>query len=203
MNWEFVASSLLLIVIPGPGVILTLAVALSRGFRMGVVAAFGCTLGILPHATAAVFGLAALLHASATAFQIVKLAGVAWLLWMAWSILRDDGVLKVDERLRPVSTWMLVRDGILLNLLNPKLSVFFLAFLPQFLSFGTEGGESVMLVLAGLFILMTFVVFIIYAAFAAGLRLHILGKEGLLRRCQRIFALCFVALALRLAVTDR
>jgi len=122
---------------------------------------------------------------------------------MAWSILRDDSVLKVDERLRPASTWTLVRDGILLNLLNPKISVFFLAFLPQFVSSEIAGGESVMVALAGLFMTMTFAIFVIYAAFAAGLRIHILGRAGILRGCQRVFALCFAGLALRLAVSGR
>ena len=134
MTLEFLITSLIVVAAPGTGVLYTLATGLSRGSRASVVAAFGCTLGILPHMMAAIVGLAALLHASALAFQIFKYAGVAYLLYMAWHALREHGALKVETTIDRRSAIQVVVTAILINMLNPKLSIFFLAFLPQFVS---------------------------------------------------------------------
>src|SRR5262245_31645354 len=105
MSIEFLVTSLIVIVSPGTGVLFTLAAGLSRGSRASVVAAFGCTLGIVPHMAAAILGLAALLHTSALAFQTLKYLGVAYLLYMAWSALREQGALQVNKEVgdRPAS----------------------------------------------------------------------------------------------------
>ena len=112
----------------------TLAAGLSRGSRASVVAAFGCTIGIVPHMAAAILGLAALLHASALAFQTFKYLGVAYLLYMAWNTLRERGALRVEKEVGARSAVQVTVTAILINILNPKLSIFFLAFLPQFVS---------------------------------------------------------------------
>ncbi|MEL6921718.1 MAG: LysE family translocator [Pseudomonadota bacterium] len=162
MTWEFLATSFIVVLLPGTGVIYTLAIGLGRGFLPSVIAAFGCTLGIVPHLIASIIGLAALLHASAVAFQIIKYLGVLYLLYMAWSILRDGGALDVAARKDRVPAWRLIRDGIALNVLNPKLSIFFLAFLPQFVSPNASYPTWEMGMLASVFMAMTFAVFFIH-----------------------------------------
>src|SRR6185437_2056284 len=134
MTIEFLLTSLIVIVSPGTGVLYTLAAGLSRGARASVVAAFGCTLGIVPHMAAAILGAAALLHASAMAFQTFKWLGVAYLLYMAWNALREKGALSVELEIGARSDIAVTIEGILINTLNPKLSIFFFAFLPQFVS---------------------------------------------------------------------
>ncbi|MEM9999519.1 MAG: LysE family translocator, partial [Pseudomonadota bacterium] len=136
MSWEFLLTSLLVVVIPGTGATYTMAIGLGRGFWPSVVAALGCTLSIVPHIIASIIGIAAILHTSALAFQIVKYLGVAYLLYMAYSILREGGALDVAPDRKKSSNAKLIRDGITINVLNPKLSVFFLSFLPQFVPAG-------------------------------------------------------------------
>ena len=138
MTWTFLLTAFVICVTPGTGALFTLAAALGRGARAGLVAAFACTIGTLPHLLAAVTGLAALLQASGVAFQVVKYAGVAYLLWMAWSTWRDTGALKVGADDRPASVRSVIVSGIGVNLLNPKLTIFFFAFLPQFVPAGSD-----------------------------------------------------------------
>ena len=158
---------MIVVLLPGTGVLYTLAFGLSRGWRASVFAAFGCTLGILPHIAASIVGLAALLHTSALAFQVVKYLGVAYLLYMAWSVWRDGGALQVSENKTAFSARRIVVSGALLNVLNPKLSLFFLAFLPQFVPVGAPNPTATMLMLAAVFMVLTFVVFVGYGAFAS------------------------------------
>jgi threonine/homoserine/homoserine lactone efflux protein len=200
---EFLLTSFIVIVSPGTGVLYTLAAGLSRGSRASVVAAFGCTIGIVPHMAAAIMGLAALLHTSALAFQTFKYLGVAYLLYMAWNTLRERGALKVEQEVGARSAIQVTVTGILINILNPKLSIFFLAFLPQFVSAGEPHPLSRMLILSGVFMLMTFVVFIGYGLFAASIRDHVISRPRVLTWMRRSFAAAFVALGARLALTDR
>src|SRR5215203_3871428 len=115
MTLDFLLTSLIVIISPGTGMLYTLAAGLSRGARASIVAAFGCTLGIVPHMAAAITGLAALLHASATAFQLLKYLGVAYLLYMAWSTLREKGALSVEEESAPRSDRQVIVSGVLIN----------------------------------------------------------------------------------------
>ena len=203
MTLEFWLTSLIVVLLPGTGVIYTLAVGLGRGFRASVVAAFGCTLGIVPHLVASIVGLAALLHASAVAFQAVKWAGVAYLFWMAWSVLRDGGTLDVEGRRDAVPAWRLVRDGIALNVLYPKLSVFFLAFLPQFVPTDAAAPTATLAALAGAFMAMTFVVFVGYGACAALARDYVVTRPAVMTWLKRFLAGAFGVLGLRLALAER
>ncbi|MDP4593954.1 MAG: LysE family translocator, partial [Beijerinckiaceae bacterium] len=167
MSPEFILTSLAVIFLPGTGVLYTLAWGLGRGWGASVIAAFGCTMGIVPHVIMTIAGLAALLHASPTVFQIVKFAGAAYLLYMAWMVLRDDGPLQVTARREHVPAAKIVTNGFLINILNPKLSLFFLAFLPQFVPSSSPAPTWAMLYLASIFMLLTFLVFIVYGSFAS------------------------------------
>jgi threonine/homoserine/homoserine lactone efflux protein len=203
MSVEFLVTSFIVIVSPGTGVLYTLAAGLSRGSRASVVAAFGCTIGIVPHMAAAILGLAALLHTSALAFQTFKYAGVAYLLYMAWNTLRQHGALRVEKEIGTRSALQLTVTAVLINILNPKLSIFFLAFLPQFVSAGEPHPLARMLALSAMFMLMTFVVFVGYGLFAASIRDHVISRPRVLLWMRRTFAGAFVALGAKLAFADR
>jgi threonine/homoserine/homoserine lactone efflux protein len=203
MSLDFLLTSFIVIASPGTGVLFTLAAGLARGSRASVVAAFGCTLGIVPHMAAAIMGLAALLHTSALAFQILKYLGVAYLLYMAWSTLQERGALRVEREIGARSDAHVVLTAILINILNPKLSIFFLAFLPQFVSPGEVHPLSHMLELSGVFMLLTFVVFAVYGMLAAAVRDHVVSRPRVLMWLRRTFAGAFAALGARLALADR
>ena len=203
MSIEFLLTSLVIVASPGTGVLYTLAAGLSRGAKASIFAAFACTLGIVPHIAAAVTGLAAVLHTSALAFEIIKYLGVAYLLYMAWKTIRDRNALSVDEERAPRSVRQTVVDGILLNILNPKLSIFFFAFLPQFVSPNQPDALSMMLLLSGAFMAITFIVFVGYGVFAATMRRHVLSRPAVVTWMRRTFAAAFVAMGAKLALTDR
>jgi len=203
MTIDFLLTSLIVVVSPGTGVLFTLATGLSRGSRASVVAAFGCTLGIVPHMAAAIMGLAALLHTSALAFQTFKYLGVAYLLYMAWMTLKEHGPLKVEKQVSAKSATQVIISAILINILNPKLSIFFFAFLPQFVNVDEAQPLLRMSELSGVFMLLTFVVFVGYGLFAAGIRNHVISRPRVLVWMRRAFAGAFAALGAKLALADR
>ena len=203
MTLSFLLTSLVIVLMPGTGVLFTLGTGLTRGPRASIVAAFGCTLGIVPHMAAASLGLSALLHESALAFQTFKYLGVAYLLYMAWSTVKDKGALSVESTGDRRSALQVTVYAILINLLNPKLSIFFLAFLPQFVD--AKGPQPLvqMATLSGVFMLMTFVVFVGYGLFAAAIRDQVIARPRVLAWMRRTFAAAFVALGAKLALEDR
>jgi threonine/homoserine/homoserine lactone efflux protein len=203
LSLAFLLTSLIVVVTPGTGVLYTLAAALSRGYRASVVAAFGCTLGIVPHMVAAAIGLAAVLNASALAFQSIKYLGVAYLLYLAWSTLRERGALNMEREFTSRSAGRVILTAIVINLLNPKLTIFFFAFLPQFV--GTKDAHPLfqMLLLSGVFMAMTLVVFIVYGLLASLTRERILARPRVVTWMRRTFAAAFVAVAARLALASR
>jgi threonine/homoserine/homoserine lactone efflux protein len=203
MSPEFLLTALIVVIAPGTGVIYTLAVALARGRLASVAAAFGCTLGIVPHMTAAILGVAAILHASAIAFQTVKFAGVAYLLWLAWQTIRDRGALRVEAGDEAGSLPRIAVTGTLLNILNPKLSIFFLAFLPQFVDPAAAHPLAEMVSLSAVFMAMTFVVFAGYGFAASAVRARVLASARIMAWMRRSFAAAFVALGAKLALTAR
>jgi threonine/homoserine/homoserine lactone efflux protein len=188
---------------PGTGTLYTLAAGLSRGARASVIAAFGCTLGIVPHMAAAIMGLAALIHTSALAFEALKYLGVVYLLYMAWTALKERGALRVDQEVDARSALQVIGTAVLINILNPKLSIFFLAFLPQFVSIDEPSPLSRMLLLSLVFMLLTFMVFAVYGLFAAAVRQHVVSRPKVLMWMRRSFAAAFVALGARLALAER
>jgi len=203
MSIEFLVTSLIVVVSPGIGVLFTVATGLARGPRASVVAAFGCTLGIVPHMAAAVTGLAALLHASALAFEVLRYLGVAYLLYMAWATLRDRGALTVESDLPPRSALQVIVSAILVNILNPKLSIFFLAFLPQFVGADDPTPLDRILELSAVFMALTFAVFVGYGLCAAAVRDHVIRRPRVLAWMRRSFAAAFAALGAKLALSKR
>lgn len=203
MSTEFLITSLILVITPGPGVLYTLTAGISRGQRASVIAAIGCTLGIMPHLAAAIFGVAALLYASALAFQALKLLGVLYLLYMAWVTIRDQSGFALEADAAGASDRAVIQSAILVNALNPKLAIFFFAFLPQFVHADDPQFLTRMLGLGSVFMALTLVVFVVYGLLAAALRLQILSRPRVVAWLRRSFAAAFVALGLRLAVAER
>lgn len=203
MSLEFLLTALVIIASPGTGAIYTVAAGISGGGRASLVAALGCTLGIVPHMLAAISGLAALLHTSATAFQVIKYLGVVYLLYMAWSMFRDRSMLSLGSEAKAQSVRQVITSAVLINLLNPKLSIFFFAFLPQFVGEHDASPVATMLQLSLVFMAMTFLVFAVYGAFAAALRQHVLASPFVQAWMRRGFAAAFAALAAKLAVVQQ
>ncbi|GGO37795.1 RhtB family transporter [Gemmobacter aquaticus] len=198
MSPEFLLTAFIVCITPGIGVVYTLSMTLGGGFRAGLWASVGCTIATVLHMVVALAGLAALLLASALLFQTVKYAGVAYLLWMAWAVLKGTGQMDISPA-APAPVGRIVWRGILLNILNPKLPLFFVAFLPQFLpAHGATIGQMVELGLG--FSAMTFLTFVIYAGIAASGRQAILGSARVMVWMRRAFAASFAALGLRLAM---
>ncbi|NOC46897.1 MULTISPECIES: LysE family translocator [unclassified Ruegeria] len=202
MSLEFFVTSLIVVLLPGTGVIYTLAVGLGRGFRASLAAAFGCTLGIVPAALASIIGLAALLHTSAVAFQLIKYLGVLYLFYMAWGILKDGGAMDVAAEKSAKSDFRIAVTGTLINVLNPKLSLFFLAFLPQFLPANAANAGMELAKLALAFMAMTFIVFVGYGACAALARDYVIRRPAVMAWIKRCFATAFGALGAKLALSD-
>ena len=203
MSLAFLLTSLIVVASPGTGVLYTLASALNGGARAAVAASLGCTLGILPAMAAAMVGLAAVLHASALAFAALKWLGVVYLLYMAWRSLREQGALSVEAGEGGRADARIIARGFLINILNPKLSIFFLAFLPQFISADEAHPLARMLELSTTFMLMTFAVFVIYGLFAARVRDHVVSRPKVMAWLRRAFAGGFALLGARLAFAER
>jgi threonine/homoserine/homoserine lactone efflux protein len=203
MSLTFIVTALVIVAAPGTGALYTISAGLTRGYRASLIAALGCTLGIIPHLAAAITGTAALLQASGIAFETVKFLGVVYLLYMAWSTWRDRSVLAVDDRKAPKSARRVVGSAILINLLNPKLTIFFFAFLPQFVPQHSGHQLTRMLALSGVFMAMTLAVFAFYGLFAASVRRRLISRPHIVIRLRRIFAVTFVALGAKLAATAR
>ena len=204
MSIEFLITTLIVVALPGTGVIYTLAAGLTRGARAAGLAAFGCTLGIVPHVAASVAGLAALMHTSALAFKLIKYLGVIYLFYMAWQMWRDSGALALEAQAGgQTAAGRIVGAGILINLLNPKLTLFFLAFMPQFVDPDAVGATVEMLTLAGVFMAVTFIVFVLYGLLAAQARDHVISRPKVMRAVKRSFASMFALMGLRLALAER
>ncbi|GAA6209064.1 LysE family translocator [Cognatishimia sp. WU-CL00825] len=202
ISTQFLLTALVVVLAPGTGVIYTLAIGLGQGRKAAIWAAFGCTIGIFPALVAASLGLAAVLHTSALLFHLVKFAGVAYLLYLAWQALRDGGALSLGSGTTTQTGWKICKRAALINILNPKLSIFFLALLPPFLSGTPAQAPTEMAILGGIFMVMTFFVFMIYGLFAAQTRRFLLGSDTAVKWMRRSFAAVFVLLAGKLA-TER
>lgn len=204
MSLEFLITSLIVVLAPGTGVIYTIATGISRGRSYATAAAFGCTIGIVPHLVASILGLSAILHTSALLFQSVKYAGVLYLLYLAWQALKGDGALSMSSTNDKSKNYRaVIATGFLINILNPKLSIFFLAFLPQFVDTKQGSATLEMGMLGLIFMGMTLGVFIVYGLFAAKLRHHVIARPNILKWFNRGVAGAFTGLSLKLALSDR
>jgi len=200
---EFLITSLIVILIPGTGVVFTVSTGLARGRRASVFAALGCTAGIVPHLLATVLGLAALMHTSALAFQMLKYAGVAYLLYLAYATWNDRSTFAIEETPSKSSAKRLIVKGFLLNILNPKLTIFFLAFLPQFIEHRTSSPLVQLLLLSAVFMAMTFAVFVVYGVLADAFRRAVIESPRVQAWLRRGFAATFAGLGTQLALSER
>jgi threonine/homoserine/homoserine lactone efflux protein len=200
---EFLITSLIVVLIPGTGVIYTVSTGLVQGRRASIYAALGCTAGIVPHLLATVLGLAAVMHTSALAFQVLKYAGVAYLFYVAWATWRDKSAFAVDGSVSRTTASGLVLKAFLLNILNPKLTIFFLAFLPQFVQPGASQPLLQLLVLSAVFMAMTFAVFVVYGFVAHAFRAAVIESARVQRWLRYSFAAAFAGLGARLALSDK
>ena len=203
LNTEFLITSLVVVLIPGTGVIYTVSTGLFLGRRESIAAACGCTAGIIPHLSASILGLSAILHMSALAFQVVKFAGAAYLLYLAWSMWRETGALKFNSPEGKKGLWQIAKRGFLINILNPKLSLFFLAFLPLFVLPNSSSPMFEMFILGVVFMAMTLIIFMLYGISANGVRNYVANSPRLIVWLQRSFAVTFAALGVKLAMTDQ
>ena len=203
ITFDFLVTSFIVVLIPGTGAVFTVSTGLMRGRRASVWAALGCTLGIVPHLLATILGLAAIMHTSALAFSLLKYAGVAYLLYLAYATWQDRSGFSFDETPQEASALQLVIKAVLLNLLNPKLTIFFLAFLPQFVSPKATSPLADMLILSAIFMLMTFVVFAVYGLAAHAFRSLVMNSERVQNWMRRSFAGAFAGLGLNLAFTEQ
>ena len=203
LSLEFLITSLIVVLIPGTGVVYTVSTGLVQGRKASVYAALGCTLGIVPHLLATVLGLAAVMHTSALAFQALKYAGVAYLFYVAWATWKDQSAFAVDGSVARSTARGLVIKAFLMNILNPKLTIFFLAFLPQFVPHNASHPLQQLLLLSSVFMLMTFVVFVVYGLVAHAFR-RLVIESATVQQCLRYsFAAAFAALGVKLALTEK
>jgi threonine/homoserine/homoserine lactone efflux protein len=200
---QFLITSLIVVLIPGTGVVFTISTGLLQGRRASVFAAFGCTAGIVPHLLATVLGLAALMHTSALAFQMLKYAGVLYLLYLAYATWRDKSAFAVKGASSGSSAMGLVVKAIFLNLLNPKLTIFFLAFLPQFVDQSASSPLAQLLLLSGVFMAMTLAVFVVYGLLAHTFRRAVIESPRVQSWLRRGFAVTFAGLGAQLALSER
>jgi threonine/homoserine/homoserine lactone efflux protein len=203
VSLEFLVTSLIVVLIPGTGVVYTVSTGLIQGRAASVYAALGCTAGIVPHLLATVLGLAAVMHTSALAFQVLKWAGVAYLFYVAYATWRDTAAFAVDRSVSRVSAGALVLKAFLLNILNPKLTIFFLAFLPQFVDARAAQPLLQLLLLSAIFMAMTFVVFVVYGVVAHAFRKWVIEAARVQHWLRYGFAAAFAGLGARLAATDK
>ncbi|MBP1680435.1 MAG: RhtB family transporter [Proteobacteria bacterium] len=203
ISFEFLITSLIVVLIPGTGVLFTISTGLVQGRKASVYAALGCTAGIVPHLLATIFGLAAIMHTSALAFEVLKFAGVLYLFYLAVMTWKDKSGFEAQSLPTRSSALSLSTKAFLLNILNPKLTIFFLAFLPQFVKPETTSPLGDMLILSAVFMLMTFVVFVIYGLLAHGFRHSVMESRRVQMWLQKGFALTFAGLGVQLAVTQK
>lgn len=203
MSVEFVVASIVVVLVPGTGVVYTVTTSLNDGVVRGVVAAVGCTLGIVPHLVAASLLVSGVLDAVPGFVDSMRWVGAAYLAWLGLQLIRHGAFTTPDhdgeDHSRSSALTTAVR-GVLLNVLNPKLLLFFLAFLPQFV--GADAGlfDGTLLVLSGTFMLMTFVVFCGYAAAASMLAESVLRSDRAGRLVTKGLGSAMVLLGLQLAV---
>lgn len=200
ISTEFLLTSLIIILIPGTGAIYTISTGLFQGWRTSIVAAIGCTLGIVPHLLATILGLSLILHTSALLFQGIKWLGVLYLLYLAWRMWRDESALRFADEASPQAPWRIILHAIFINLLNPKLTIFFFAFLPLFITPHAASPLAQMVILSGVFMGITLLIFVLYGILASSVRAYVINSPQAMRWIQRTFAVTFAALGLKLAL---
>jgi threonine/homoserine/homoserine lactone efflux protein len=203
LTLDFLLTSLLVVAVPGTGAIYTITTGLAQRWKASLVAAAGCTLGIIPHIVASILGLSALLNMSAQVFTVMKTVGALFLLYLAWKMWRSSGSLVISDKPSEMKPLQIAGKAIAINLLNPKLTLFFFAFLPLFVSTGSVSPTRQMITLSLVFMLMTFVVFALYGVLASAIRSWLLKTSNAVKRLQQAFAVLFAAFAVKLALSEK
>ena len=203
INTEFLLSSLIVVLIPGTGVVYTITTGLTLKWRASIAAAIGCTLGIVPHILASILGLSALLNMSAQVFSALKIAGAMYLLYLAWNMWREAGTLEINKKSTETSATQIVIKAIAINLLNPKLTIFFFAFLPLFVSKDSSSPTMEMIMLSAVFMGMTFIIFVLYGILASGISTYLINSSKAVKRLQQAFAVILAAFAVKLALSEK
>jgi len=202
INPEFLLASLVVVLVPGTGVIYTITTGLTLKWRASIAAAIGCTLGIVPHILASILGLSALLNMSAQVFSALKIAGAVYLLYLAWNMWREAGTLEINQKSTGSSVTQIVIKAITINLLNPKLTIFFFAFLPLFVSKDSASPTLEMIILSTVFMGMTFLIFALYGILASGISAYLINSSGAVKRLQQAFAAVLAIFAVKLALSE-
>src|SRR6266540_5476828 len=200
---EFLLASLVVVLIPGTGVVYTITTGLTLKWRASLAAAVGCTLGIVPHILASILGLSALLNMSARVFSVLKLAGAIYLLYIAWNMWREAGTLDIHQNSTETSLTKSIIKAIAINLLNPKLTIFFFAFLPLFVSKNSSSPTMEMIMLSAVFMGMTFIVFALYGILASGVSAYLMNSSKAVKRLQQAFAFILAGFAVKLALSEK
>ncbi len=203
INPEFLLTSLVVVLVPGTGAIYTISTGLTLKWRASIAAAFGCTLGIVPHILASVLGLSAILNMSAQVFSVIKIVGSIYLLYLAWKMWREAGVLEISQKSTETSAKQIIIKAIAINLLNPKLTIFFFAFLPLFVSKYSSTPTIEMTALSAVFMGITFIIFAIYGILASGISAYLKNSSHMLKRFQQVFAVILAAFAVKLALSEK
>lgn len=200
---EFLLTSLVVVLIPGTGAVYTITTGLTLKWRASIAAAIGCTLGIVPHILASILGLSAILNMSAQVFSIIKLAGAAYLLYLAWNMWREAGTLDMNKKAAETNAFQIILKAITINLLNPKLTIFFFAFLPLFISKSTTSITLEMIRLSAVFMGLTLIVFALYGILASGISTYLVNSPKSVKRLQQVFAMALAGFAVKLALSKK
>ena len=200
---EFLLASLIVVLIPGTGVLYTITTGLTLKWRASLAAAIGCTLGIVPHILASILGVSALLNMSAQVFSLLKWAGSIYLLYLAWNMWREAGTLEVHTKSTETGISKIIIKAVAINLLNPKLTIFFFAFLPLFIASNSSSPTMQMVILSAVFMGITFIVFALYGILASGISAYLANSSKAVKRVQQTFAVVLAGFAIQLGLSER
>ena len=188
---------------PGAGSIYTISTGIFSGWRSSIAAAFGCTAGIIPHLIFSLLVISSVYEYNKDAFQAIKYIGAVYLFYLAYSILKESRVSEFLEDTDPKKNRIkIIRNAVFINLFNPKLSIFFLSFLPLFIPLESEFPMLQYTFLSIIFMLMTLIVFIIYGLFAHNVSKYIKQYKVLYIWIQRAFAIIFIILGAKLLIME-
>ena len=200
---EFLLASLVVVLIPGTGVVYTITTGLTLKWRASLAAAIGCTLGIVPHILASILGVSALLNMSAQVFSLLKWAGSIYLLYLAWNMWRDAGTLEIHNKTAETGISKIIIKAIAINLLNPKLTIFCFAFLPLFIARDSSSPTIQLVILSAVFMGLTLIVFALYGILASGISTYLVNSSNAVKRIQQTFALVLAGFAVQLGLSER
>lgn len=203
ISFDFIVTSLIVVLLPGTGVLYTISNGLFKGKVASLWAATGCTLGIVPHLLMSIFGLSMIIHQSALAFQTIKYMGVIYLFYLAWNMWNSTGAIAFKSEKKEEKGFQILIKAILINILNPKLTIFFLSFLPQFVPSTSSNASVSMLLLSSIFMIITLIVFVIYGVFASKAKSYLTKSVSVVKYTQKSFALFFAFMGIKLALSEK